>query len=546
MNNPTRFTALQLAALATIQLGATADVALPARTVLSLDRRGFLVRDLEGNLRIAAASGDKVIDAANREALRMTGIVRRIVRNLVHCTLENQSEAMAERDALDREYDGKVEPMESRIRNEVDFHLDGFDSYSRGEFGKVDGTLADVTYALARAIARKIARKIVDEVLGADIAVVVAMYRKSVVPALERYHAENGPCFGYLAIGTKPEPEPEPEPEPAPKVEPAPRPATREEKRAATLAGVTCETFGQNMNVAIRADRIGSRILAREAAQAALDIHARWGHLEPYAASAATLDRAREIVARNTDPKPLPAYKATVESLAVELADKLAADPDEDCTPSRLDTVLRDAVASRFGSSGFFARALDHVPDAIVNALGREGFAKHRLDPDLTARARNPRPSDCMPDDPDARDVDVSIIIGGVACQGEATLRRSTFDGEFSAWGQPDHWISGDLLEALRDLDDRHFAVACGNIEAAAIHAIANDPDPSDDNPPSRPENPPSRASTPLDPSSGMREAAAHYARTFPARKPTRVTDPDDAPDVTDSLEALGAMHLNP
>lgn len=125
-----------------------------------------------------------------------------------------------------------------------------------------------------------------------------------------------------------------------------------------------------------------------------------------------------------------------------------------------------------------------------------------------------------MPDDPDARDVDVSITIGGVEHDGEVTLRLSDFDHEYSAWGDPDHWISGDLLEALRSLDEQRFAVACGNIEAAAIHAIANDPDPSDDNPPSRPENAPSPASTPLDPSSGMREAAAHYARTFPARKP--------------------------
>jgi hypothetical protein len=84
------------------------------------------------------------------------------------------------------------------------------------------------------------------------------------------------------------------------------RTPTRYEKRAASRAGVTCETFGENMNTARRATTQANkggkgadtmRAVATEAARAALQVHADWGHLDGYGGTPGTLEKARQIAA---------------------------------------------------------------------------------------------------------------------------------------------------------------------------------------------------------------------------------------------------------
>lgn len=73
---------------------------------------------------------------------------------------------------------------------------------------------------------------------------------------------------------------------------------------AASRAGITCETIGQWMNLARRAERDGDLSTAGRCAAEALRVHEQWGHVpghyrddRPYAASEGTLERARALVA---------------------------------------------------------------------------------------------------------------------------------------------------------------------------------------------------------------------------------------------------------
>lgn len=68
--------------------------------------------------------------------------------------------------------------------------------------------------------------------------------------------------------------------------------------RDATSAGVTKETVGELMNLAIRYGRLGCVKEAAELAQRALEINERWGRLhESYSMPDGVVTRAREIVA---------------------------------------------------------------------------------------------------------------------------------------------------------------------------------------------------------------------------------------------------------
>lgn len=81
--------------------------------------------------------------------------------------------------------------------------------------------------------------------------------------------------------------------------------------------------------------------------------------------------------------------------------------------------------------------------------------------------------SDCLPDKPAARDVDVSLRVAGVAHDGGVTLVPSgdrNHRGLVAYGNDPSTWISGKLLNAIRelDLDDDSFSALLNAIEAAA------------------------------------------------------------------------------
>ncbi len=59
---------------------------------------------------------------------------------------------------------------------------------------------------------------------------------------------------------------------------------------------------------------------------------------------------------------------------------------------------------------------------------------------------------------------DVDVTVDGV--EGAVTLVPSESDGTPSAWGQPDHWVSGGLLAVAHDRE------ALDAIEAVAREAI--------------------------------------------------------------------------
>ena len=85
----------------------------------------------------------------------------------------------------------------------------------------------------------------------------------------------------------------------------------------------------------------------------------------------------------------------------------------------------------------------------------------------LTVTAQNPTPSRYVPDRADARDISVTVVLDGVEVEGEATLLPDPHSGNYSSWGDPDHWLSGNVLKALESLSrrDEHL-VMC---EIAAV-----------------------------------------------------------------------------
>lgn len=88
--------------------------------------------------------------------------------------------------------------------------------------------------------------------------------------------------------------------------------------------------------------------------------------------------------------------------------------------------------------------------------------------------ATNPRRSACV-DIAGAVDVDVTVTIGGRPIAGEVTLAPRQYDGTLAAYGPaPDHWISGALLSALRQLGDVEFRAACDELEATARDTAAS------------------------------------------------------------------------
>lgn len=85
-----------------------------------------------------------------------------------------------------------------------------------------------------------------------------------------------------------------------------------------------------------------------------------------------------------------------------------------------------------------------------------------------TVTASNARPSSYV-ELIGAVDVDVTVTTSDITVSGEVTLVPRQYDGRLAAYGaQPDHWISGALLQSLSGLDDAAFRAICGEIEAAA------------------------------------------------------------------------------
>lgn len=64
---------------------------------------------------------------------------------------------------------------------------------------------------------------------------------------------------------------------------------------------------------------------------------------------------------------------------------------------------------------------------------------------------------------------DCDVTYGDV--DGEATLLPSEHDGHPASWGQPDHWLSAELLRALPE-DDGDRRAAMQAIETACREAI--------------------------------------------------------------------------
>ena len=70
-------------------------------------------------------------------------------------------------------------------------------------------------------------------------------------------------------------------------------PAAREVMREATRAGVTKETVGEWMNLAVRYERLGNHAEAAACARKAIEIHETWGARHgAYAMATGTLERA--------------------------------------------------------------------------------------------------------------------------------------------------------------------------------------------------------------------------------------------------------------
>lgn len=92
----------------------------------------------------------------------------------------------------------------------------------------------------------------------------------------------------------------------------------------------------------------------------------------------------------------------------------------------------------------------------------------------MVTDAGNVRPSSCV-EIAGAVDVDVDVRIDDRRISGEVTLAPRQYDGRLAAYGDsPDHWLSGDLLRVLRDLDSAAYRAALDTIEAAATEAAAS------------------------------------------------------------------------
>lgn len=87
--------------------------------------------------------------------------------------------------------------------------------------------------------------------------------------------------------------------------------------------------------------------------------------------------------------------------------------------------------------------------------------------------ASNPRPSTTVETD-GAMDIDVTLTVDGVTTEGEVTLCPAQYDGSLASWGDPEHWVSGALLAAVRRIgDDAAERTLLDEIEAAAIEAAS-------------------------------------------------------------------------
>lgn len=79
----------------------------------------------------------------------------------------------------------------------------------------------------------------------------------------------------------------------------------------------------------------------------------------------------------------------------------------------------------------------------------------------VSVTASNRRPSSTVDTD-GAVDVNFALDLNGRRIEGEVTLKLSGC--QYTAWGQPDHWLDGRTVSALRDLprdDYRTVLAAC-------------------------------------------------------------------------------------
>lgn len=81
--------------------------------------------------------------------------------------------------------------------------------------------------------------------------------------------------------------------------------------------------------------------------------------------------------------------------------------------------------------------------------------------------ASNVRPSDCS-DHTGALDLDVSIVLSDVTIDGEVTLLPAEDGSGYSSWGSPDHWVDGNILVALRGMDNERYSALLSALAAEA------------------------------------------------------------------------------
>lgn len=81
--------------------------------------------------------------------------------------------------------------------------------------------------------------------------------------------------------------------------------------------------------------------------------------------------------------------------------------------------------------------------------------------------------STCLPDRADAIDIDVTVTLSdGRTLDGEVTLVHD-HDGRVVPYGvEPSHWVSGDLLTALRRTDGLDLGAALEAIADAALAEV--------------------------------------------------------------------------
>lgn len=96
----------------------------------------------------------------------------------------------------------------------------------------------------------------------------------------------------------------------------------------------------------------------------------------------------------------------------------------------------------------------------------------------VTVLASNVRPSACVNDSPCAVDVDVEVRLGaGIVLKGEVTLGLGYGDSGYIRYGMSDQWVSGQLLEDLRQgWDDVSVRLVLDEMEEeAARYARASE-----------------------------------------------------------------------